>query len=423
MIKKILTLLLAIVITLSFGALFACDSNSSQGNGDGYVSALPFGGDITPTSGTEGLEYKKNSDGTYAVSGIGSASTVKDIVIPSHYQNVLVTRIGFRAFYQTKIESVVIPEGVTEIGERAFERCFELKNVTLSKNINNVGSLAFWNCKKLNYNQYDNALYLGTQDNPYLALINAVFSENDTETTWVVIPTRAVTSCQINADCEVIAGSAFENCKNLTSITIPSKVKTIGSSAFRSCKKITSIILEGAINYIGSYAFFDSGVKTVKIGSSITKIDLNAFSNAPITSFTVSENNQNYSSYDGDLYSKDKKTLIRYASGKTDKSPIIPDFVEKLENWAVQYSNNLEVVVVPETVTYLGNGVFSDCLNMKDITFSNSTAFYGTHIIFMSGIGNSKLANIYFNGTREEWEALKLLFNPGSSTYTVYYLK
>ncbi|MBR1867377.1 MAG: leucine-rich repeat protein, partial [Clostridia bacterium] len=73
-----------------------------------------------------------------------------------------------------------------------------------------------------------------------------------------------------------IGGEAFEDCYSLTSIELPSSVTSIGALAFDRCSSLSSI--------------------------------------------TIDENSQNYKSIDGNLYSKDGKTLIQYAIGKTATS-------------------------------------------------------------------------------------------------------
>ena len=95
-------------------------------------------------------------------------------------------------------------------------------------------------CKNLKYNEYDNAYYLGTADNPYFVLIKAKSTD--------------ITSCEINSQCQVIGYCAFSNCKTLTYISIPNSVKAIGSYAFSEAG-LKSIIIPNSVVSIGERAF------------------------------------------------------------------------------------------------------------------------------------------------------------------------
>ena len=106
-----------------------------------------------------------------------------------------------------------------------------------------------------------------------------------------------------------ISDSAFAACSNLTSVTIPDSVTTIGERVFVFCSNLTSI--------------------------------------------TVDPDNEYYQSIDGNLYSKDGKTLIQYAAGKTETAFIIPD-----------------------GVNIIGNGAFYKCTNLTSITVDPDNEYY-----------------------------------------------
>ena len=98
------------------------------------------------------------------------------------------------------ITSVVIPDGVTSIGNNAFQYCYNLTSVTIPDSVTSIGESAFSRCYNL---------------------------------TSVTIP-DSVTS---------IGNNAFSGCSNLTSVTIPSSVTSIGGGAFSRCKNLTSVTI------------------------------------------------------------------------------------------------------------------------------------------------------------------------------------
>ena len=95
-------------------------------------------------------------------------------------------------------------------------------------------SPAFSSCSSLQYNEYDNALYLGNTNNPYVALIT--------------VKDRSITTCSMHFDTKVIGGWAFSYCRNLTDIIIPDSVTIIGYYAFYDCSKISEIRYNGTVS-------------------------------------------------------------------------------------------------------------------------------------------------------------------------------
>jgi hypothetical protein len=145
----------------------------------------------------------------------------------------------------------------------AFYDCNNLAEVTIPYGVTSVGYAAFSGCSNLQYNEYNNAYYLGNTKNPYYALIK-VKSE--------------VSSCEINENTKIIASGAFERLYFLKRITIPDSVTTIGNSAFYSCWNLTCVTIENGVKSIGDYAFGRcSELTSITIPNSVTSIGYGAF--------------------------------------------------------------------------------------------------------------------------------------------------
>lgn len=192
--------------------------------------------------GTVGLEYRSNGNGTCYVSGFGNAKD-EDVIIPIFSPN------GDR---------------VTGIGTSAFEGYTKIKTVTLHSGIESIGADAFYGCDNLEYTRYDNALYIGNEDNPYSILYKAVSTEID--------------SVDIHPDTEMIYGSAFSGCEKLLSVDVPSGVRGIGAYAFAWCESLESVSLANSVGVIEEYAFLDcDSLSEITIPLGVEKLDFWTF--------------------------------------------------------------------------------------------------------------------------------------------------
>ena len=168
-----------------------------------------------------------------------------ELVIPEG-----VTSIGDYTFFNCEsITMVVIPEGVTEIGRLAFSYCDSLMSITIPTSLTRMGYEAFIDCIKLE------AVYIsdiaawcaidfnGSFSNPLFYAENLYF--NGDLVTELVIP-EGVTS---------IGSEAFGNYSSLESIIIPESVTSVGTAAFSGCTGLTSIVIPESVTSVGDYAF------------------------------------------------------------------------------------------------------------------------------------------------------------------------
>ena len=168
------------------------------------------------------------SIGDYAFSGCSSLS---NIVIPDS-----VTDIGKCAFsHCSSLSNIVIPDSVTSIGNDAFLRCSSLSNIVISDSVTSIGNGAFLGCSSLSN---------------------------------IVIP-DSVTS---------IGNDAFSDCSSLSSIVIPDSVTDIGNDAFSHCSYLSNIVIPNSVISIGDRAFWDcSFLSNIVISDSVTNIGNGAF--------------------------------------------------------------------------------------------------------------------------------------------------
>ena len=129
--------------------------------------------------------------------------------------------------------SFVIPNSVTNIGERAFWYCSGLTSITIPNSVTNIGERAFQNCSGLTSIDVDS-------ENPNYASYNGVLFSKDM-TLLIQCPEGFSGSFVIPNSVTNISDYAFWYCSGLTNITIPNSVTNIGEQAFSGCSGLTSV--------------------------------------------------------------------------------------------------------------------------------------------------------------------------------------
>ena len=165
----------------------------------------------------------------------------------------------------------------------------------------------------------------------------------------------------LNADGKSYSVTGIGTCTD-TEVVIPrtysgKPVTSIGEWAFSNCSSLTGVVIPSSVTSIGLGAFVGC--------SSLTEIK-------------VDSNNAKYKDINGNLYTKDGKTLLQYVAGKTAKSFTIPNSVTSIGYAAFAGCSSLTSIVIPNSVTSMDRYAFSDCESLTGIVIPDSVTSIGS---------------------------------------------
>ena len=141
------------------------------------------------------------------------------------------------------------------------------------------------------------------------------------------------------------------------------------------------------------------GFSTISIPSTITEIGSNAFYGALFTSYTVNEDNPNYSSENSVLFNKDKTTLLYYPRSNANTSYTIGDNVTSIAANAFYNATNLTTVTIGSGITEIPSNAFYNATKLASVTIGENVTTIGSSAFNQAGSENGVSLNVTFNGT------------------------
>lgn len=248
--------------------------------------------------------------------------------------------IGDRAFSESSIKHVVIPNTVTHIGKEAFAYCHSLSQCFLPNSITYVGDEAFWGCDELIEIIIPYAVdYIGKNPFGDCRKLHTIICKSEN----FIFQKGLLYSCDMRT---IISCINYNETYDDDRTIIPNTVTHIGDSAFAGLY-ISEINLPESITHIGEFAFAHCPLYNVRFSNSIIYIGASAF----LECYCLSHINipRSVTFIGDDAF-----------SGCLLKQVIIPDSVRHIGDYAFSF-NPLSQITIPNSVTEINDSVFYSC--------------------------------------------------------------
>jgi len=354
--------------------------------------------------------------------------SLKNFTFPSGLKN-----IGQKAFAATGIIAANIPNGVTSIGEGAFQGCGGLISANIPTSIISLGGAVFASCPNL---ISDIIFPEGLQEIPGQFLngcskvtsitlpstIKRIRGNNaftSTRITSIVLPeglleiqdwafafcpdlvtvnipsTVTTIGFGVFAYCSKLEGITlppnlnalrftFPGCSSLTYVNIPGTCKRIEGSTFSNCINLDSVTINNGVETIESSAFYNcKKVTSLNLPNSIKEISSNAFANSGIVTINIPP-----------LIDKINNSV--FSNCKDLKTITIPSNIISILESAFAGSG-LENITIPVSVIYLGNNAFANCLSLNSFIVQNDNMVFGKNIFSGATLADFSLGDFNYS--------------------------
>lgn len=293
---------------------------------------------------------------------------VSELIIPGS-----VGEIPEGAFRNSYIEKVIIGEGVTKIGDRAFEYCVNLKEISLPASLIEIGENAFAGNKLCEqFRLPKNLKKIGNYAFSMNERLEEVELSEEIESLGVGVfsECKYLTRAFIHSKLKCLPKQSFNDCINLHTVVLPSEMEEIDDYAFLNCKALTEINLPESLRKIGdgvfqycnhlSALYLPKGLR--EFGNRYTFYEDRILDERRI----ILHEDSPYFKVDGDsVLSPDGKTLLKVMPNPSINTYKLPSSVEIIEKDAF-YDCSIKEVLLHNGLKRLTDSAFSE-MRMKEV--------------------------------------------------------
>lgn len=354
--KRILRFVRCVIGAVLLGILlFTADAYAASGEEEAYASC--------PT-------WHLDESGTLTISGTGKTEGT----------------LGIEA--QGDVFRIIVEEGVTGIGDRAFAGFHNAKYVTLPSTLETIGEESFCYCTAMSSLELPEGLKeIGKKAFAHSGLSEvtvpgSVKSLGEGAFSW-----SGIKNATLPEGIRSIPKDCFNMCTKLESVNIPSTVETIGESAFYYCLNLQSVELPEGLTSIEERAFSFSGMTEIRFPAALKSIGPSAFAASRLKAVVIPETVEEIGNgafqssqlIEVSLPNNMTKIPTELFRGCSLVRAYIPDGVTTIGYSAYKMCSQLSSIRIPVSVTKIESGAFWWCWGLKDV---------------------------FYAGTEEEWEQI-----------------
>lgn len=331
------------------------------------------------------------------------------VICPDDYEGDFsipqgVTRIADDAFSGcTKITSLTIPDSIKVIGRTAFYRCEKITSINIPKSVNCIMDEAFSNCfalKKITFPKRMDWLGKNILFECH-SFKKPVYANTGGSKQLMKVPDSFEGEFKIPNGVCVIGENAFG--ERVSSVVIPDSVNSIQDNAFAGCKKLTNVKIPDSVHHIGKNIFsgcigLEEPIYAYK-GTTLVRVPYNFEGE-----FVVPEGVTNI---EGAFEECCRLTSVVIPSSVTEignstfkkcsslTSIVFPQkSITRFGNYAFEFCSSLESINIPASVEEIGEGAFANCESMTSLVIPESIIYISEHAISHC----KNLKSITFNG-------------------------
>ena len=296
-----------------------------------------------------------------------------------------VTSIGDRAFYpgwnkSSNLTTVTLPEGLTSIGNSAFMECSSLTSITLPEGLKHIGDDAFHRCGNLNNINFPEGLISIGEGAFYRCGLSGS----------IVFPNSL----------QSIGKRAFLLCSYLKTVVLPDSITTIGDEAFEWSGHIINTSIPVNLTYIGQKAFYGCyQIKDGNLPKCLNCVGAGAFYGTGITAFSITPENKKFKTINGILLSRTGKKLIMFPPKGDPAACPIPESVEQIASKAFYGVGTSGYIALGKNVS-ITKSAFKDADSLFVTVYAAADAALMTNPIYIGNIDDlpAKLKNAAVKG-------------------------
>ncbi len=256
-------------------------------------------------------------------------------------------------FACNNLETLVISDGITEIGDYAFAYAYKLREINIPNSVEIIGNFAF-------SAQYALPPSVGGSSAEVLNLGCGVKTIGD----GAFYEQNNLVTVSGGENVESIGNAAFAYCKNLKTLNFGKTVKTIGNSAFEECSSLTDFSIGENVESIGSSAFKSSGLTEAVIPDNVTYIGEYAFANTLYCEKLT--------------LGKGIPKIMSYTFAQMDGlfELVIPEGIEKIDKYAFRDCKKLGSITFSSSVISVDNSAFFKCEKVREVVINGADILF-----------------------------------------------